>query len=166
MNILYLHGLGGSPNGTKSKYCQNTYNAHSPSLGASWVEMGIDPEGMVEKSYQRALDALKWHGSRLIIGSSLGGGLAHLLIQRGEFTGGVIFLSSAYARMGLDPYLGGKVDMISLHSPQDTMVPFADSVELSEVNPDKSQLWVCNGDHQLHCITSNGLLDRAVSYFM
>lgn len=166
MNILYLHGLGGSPEGTKSKYCQNTYNAYSPSLGASWEEMAIDPKGVVEKSYQRALEALKWHKSDLIIGSSLGGGLTHLLIQRGEFTGNVIFLSSAYARMGLDPYLEERVRMISLHSPQDAMVPFADSVELSKVNPNHSQLWVCKGDHQLHNIISNGLLDRAVSYFM
>ena len=117
MKVLFLHGLEGTPNGTKVRHLREAgFEVIAPKLPkASW-----------EESKARALAALKEHDIGLIVGSSRGGALACDLdtdIRK-------VLIAPAWNRFGIKPNVD--TSTIVLHCKDDDVVDYNDSVRLKE----------------------------------
>ena len=75
MNILYLHGLEGGPDGTKGTWCQETWGAIAPKMPAkrdpnTILDINhITKPSCFEQCYDIARTAVEIHQPALIIGS-------------------------------------------------------------------------------------------------
>jgi predicted esterase YcpF (UPF0227 family) len=115
LKVLFLHGLEGTPNGTKVQYLKNAgIDLVAPKLPkSSWID-----------SRNQALEALENHDVDLIIGSSRGGALACELdtnIRK-------VLIAPAWRRFNVSPVIDAST--IILHCEEDDLVDYSDSVEL------------------------------------
>jgi predicted esterase YcpF (UPF0227 family) len=115
LKVLFLHGLEGTPNGTKVQYLKNAgIDVIAPKL----------PKSSWDESLDRALDALKNHDIGLIVGSSRGGALACDL----DTDVRKVLIAPAWRRFNVSPNVDAST--IILHCAEDDMVDYSDSVEL------------------------------------
>ena len=159
--IMYLHGLEGDANGTKGLYCQTQYGAVSPQMPATLKALLQNKSLCISDCYEVALKAVLEHKPDIIIGSSFGGGITMLLMQRGHHKGDAILLAPAGVKYGLSPQLPQESKVILIHDPEDDIVPYSDSLKILSANA-HCQLWKADSGHKLHDITTNGQLNRAV----
>mgnify|MGYP003966958701 CR=1 FL=1 len=115
MKILFLHGLEGTPNGSKVRYLKDAgFNVIAPKLPkASW-----------EESKARAEAVLKEHDIGLIIGSSRGGALACDL----DTDVRKVLIAPAWNRFCVKPNVD--TSTIILHCEADDLVDYRDSEKL------------------------------------
>ena len=154
---MYLHGLEGSPKGTKGAWMVREYDAHAPEMPA---KLG-NPKAF-EESYQIAVQAVQNLHPNLIVGSSFGGAILLRLIHEGVWRGPSVFLAQAGVKYGLDARLPSGISAILIHAVDDKLVPYSDSQKIVEASEDGVELWPTGGDHKLHHITIDGTLQRAV----
>ena len=119
----------------------------------------------VKECYQIAKKAVLSHKPDLIIGSSFGGGITMALMQSNIHKGKAILLAPAGVKYGLPTLIPQGNQVVIIHDPTDDIVPFADSVRISEDNQLEGcdvQLIKTDGGHRLINLTTDGLLDRVV----
>lgn len=123
MNILFLHGLEGTPNGSKVKFLRAMgHNVVAPSL----------PKECLFESRKIAQVAFDCDDFDIIVGSSRGGAIAAGLEGYPETPR--ILIAPAYRAFGIDPVMLKdndtcyKVDI--LHCPEDDLVPIDFSKDL------------------------------------
>ena len=117
MKVLFLHGLEGTPNGTKVR--------HLKSAGIDIIAPKL-PKSSWDESRKLALDVLKNHDIGLIVGSSRGGALACELdtdIRK-------VLIAPAWRRFLGDTVPNIDASTIILHCVEDDLVDYDDSVEL------------------------------------
>ena len=154
---LYLHGLEGSPKGTKGAWMTARFGAVAPEMPA---------RAGVENAFARCVDvarmAVEKHAPSLIVGSSYGGAVLMQLIVDGVWKGPSIFLAQAAVKLGVGDRLPPGIPAIFIHAPGDAVVPYEDSVTVVTNSDEQAVLWTVEGDHRLHFITEDGTLENAI----
>ena len=147
--VLFLHGLEGSPTGTKARrLIEAGFDVMAPAL----------PRDDWDAALQRALEAFFRHQPAVVVGSSRGGALALALRPEGAR---VVLLCPAWRKFA--PAATALVGTRILHAPADEIVPFEDSVSLVEASRLPSEALVVTGvDHRLGDEASLALLVASV----
>jgi len=118
MKALYLHGLGSGPDGFKPTFLRrNGLDVTAPAL----------PDDDFARSVEIAQVAFDAGDFDVVIGSSRGGAVAVAIDLRGT---PCVLIAPAWRRLEVTPRVGLRT--IVLHSPQDDVIPPADSRELIE----------------------------------
>lgn len=134
MKVLFLHGMESTPGGKKPSYfLQHGHAVSNPALPADDFEESV-------RIGQQAYDQER---PDLVVGSSRGGAVA-MNLSLGQTP--MLLLCPAWKRWG--KAVAVKAGTLVLHSPQDQIVPFADSRELVEASPG-SRLVEIGSDHRL-----------------
>lgn len=180
-DILFLHGLEGSPQGHKGTWLREHYGAHAPALdtraardavarfaleGTRWRWRPEDVELALRSPMLQALEALARQPRRLIIGSSFGGALLVELIHQGHWRGPTILLAAAAAKMHRRRALPLGLPAVLIHGRQDQVVPIADSRNLAADSGAGVALWEVDGDHGLGSILTDGTLAKAIALLL
>ena len=154
---MYLHGLEGSPKGTKGAWMTARFGAEAPEMPA---RAGV--ENAFSRCVEVARKAVEEHEPSLIVGSSYGGAVLMQLILDGVWNGPSVFLAQAGVKLGVGDRLPPGTPAIFIHAPGDDVVPYVDSVTVVDNSDDHAVLWSVDGDHRLHSITEDGTLEKAV----
>jgi hypothetical protein len=108
VKIMFLHGLEGSPTGSKAVHLKKEWGAICPQMrtlgliekrtkcSGNWSLLSRDElDDGLKDPYQDALDALRWADPDIVVGSSMGGAILFKLIQEGKFKGPAVFCAPA-----------------------------------------------------------------------
>ena len=120
--LLFLHGLESQPGGTKARYLERLgYSVFNPAL----------PRESFEDSVRIAQAIVDKEQPDCIIGSSRGGAVAMGL---GQSPGSLVLIAPAWRRyFGQTPKKLIQPSVV-LHSPNDRIIPYEESVELATVH--------------------------------
>src|SRR5437899_328929 len=119
MQILFLHGLEGSPRGRKATALRDAgHDVVAPTL----------PKDDLGQAVRLARDSLEACRPAVIVGSSRGGAVAMKLAASAP----LVLLAPAWRRFGAEPIV--RRDTRILHGVKDDVVPLADSLELEARN--------------------------------
>ena len=150
IRVHFIHGLEGSPSGSKARLLARHFEAVTPAMDTS------DFEGCVA---QHA--ALLAGGSRpeVLAGSSFGGAVAVALLQRGHWSGPTLLLAQAALFYGLRAELPSGVPVRIVHGRGDDVVPPEHSRRLAAAgDPEHVRLIEVDDDHSLHASVEDGSL--------
>lgn len=150
-SILFLHGLNGSPDGTKARLLREAgFEVIAPVLSKD------DFDGDV-RAAQQAFDK---HRPEVVLGSSRGGAVA-LNIDCGRAP--LVLVAPAWKHWGAAN--STKSETVVLHSAADEIIPLADSRELLENSRlDESHLIVVGESHPLNDEAALTTLRRTVEH--
>ena len=175
-HVMYLHGLEGSPDGTKGRWTRRFFGAAAPYMPASRE----NKEESFKNSYAVAKEAIEAHQPDVIVGSSFGGGVLMKLLQNGDWSGNAVMLAPAGVMYGVGDTIPEGSHVIIIHAPSDDVVPYSDSELIVRNSGGRAELWAaesihlencdpslgldnpCDGNHRLHAIIENGMLSRAI----
>ena len=116
MQILFLHGWQSIPGGVKPSYLiEHGHNVINPKL----------PDDDFEQAVQIAQQEFDEHQPEVVVGSSRGGAVA-MNIGSGDAT--LVLLCPAWKKFGTAETV--RPSTVILHSKNDEVIPFADSMEL------------------------------------
>ena len=105
--VLFIHGLEGSPTGTKAQHLRERWGAYTPQipsdklkhLRATWQDWisipPVDLKDAVQSSFDHVFMAIRDFRPDIVIGSSMGGALAFKALLDGVWNGPTIFLAPA-----------------------------------------------------------------------
>ncbi len=169
MKILFLHGLEGSPRGSKAQWLRDAgHHVMAPELDTSAVCAHLAGE-----TASAALPCEAWGsplgsarqglaGVDVVVGSSFGGGLALLLAQQGLWRGPLVLLAPAGRKLfGIDSVEVSRLAI--LHGRRDDVVPLADSLALAEHACAEVTLRVVDDDHRLAASVAAGVLGELLA---
>ena len=179
IKILFLHGLEGSPTGSKAKYLQTRWGALCPQLRAEQLiqlkEEHLDRWNTIDQAkidaaleipYRDALDAVRYAKPDMIVGSSMGAAILFKLIMEDQFSG-----ISMFCAPGIDMLLSqdtiDKADKSMLQNSvwllgeADTVVSNRDNIALAK-SVKGSIIISPEDDHRLNKALSSGILESAV----
>lgn len=140
--ILFLHGLEGSPSGRKAVWLRQHYDAVSPPLDTSAFERAV-ADGAA---------ALEQHRPTLVIGSSYGGAVLLELVCSGRWAGPSIFLAQAGKKLLPYDRLPPGHRAVFIHGRQDDLIPWEESAELVEASGSSARLVLVDDEHRLNSV--------------
>ena len=150
IRVHFIHGLEGSPRGSKARLLARHFDAVTPGMDTS------DFEGCVA---QHAALLAEGDGPDVLAGSSFGGAVAVALLQRCDWSGPTLLLAQAALLYGLPPELPPGVPVWIAHGTRDDVVPPEHSRRLAAAgNPAHVRLIEVDDDHSLHASVANGSL--------
>jgi len=134
MKVLFCHGKEGTPNGTKATMVKEAFkNTNVPKLTNSFETADfLDDLTKVERLAKRA---------DVLVGSSRGGAL----VAQARMKTRKVLIAPAWKKFQVVPYLNK--DDIILHSKNDDLVPYEDSIKL--VDMFGCTLIECGHDHRM-----------------
>ena len=153
LRVQFVHGLEGSPRGTKARRLAASFEASTPAMDTRDFEACV------------ALQARHLERFRpdVLVGSSFGGAVAVALLQRGRWRGPTLLLAQAARRQGLPDRLPEGVRVWLVHAIGDDVVPVEDSRVLARSGtPGLVRLIEVDDDHPLHAAVARGDLERWV----
>ena len=149
--VHFIHGLEGSPSGSKAKLLARHFDAVTPTMDTS------DFEGCVAQ--HAALLAEDGGVPDVLAGSSFGGAVAVALLQRGLWSGPTLLLAQAALLYGLPAELPRGVPVSIVHGSGDDVVPPENSRRLAAAgDPADVRLIEVDDDHSLHASVADGTL--------
>ena len=150
IRVHFIHGLEGSPNGSKARLLARHFDAVTPAMDTS------DFEGCVA---QHAALLGNGEGPDVLAGSSFGGAVAVALLQRGHWSGPTLLLAQAGLLYGLPAELPPGVPVWIAHGTGDDLVPPEHSRRLAAAgDPAHVRLIEVDDDHSLHASAEDGSL--------
>ena len=173
--ILFLHGLEGSPYGTKATWLSETYDAHAVDLdtsvaraqairsGEDWDYTHPEIDAAFSTPVQRAREAIS-DGTALVIGSSFGGAVLLHLMADGHWKGPAIFIAGAGIKLTRHRTLPAGSRALLIHGRADEVVPIEHSRTLSQTGGDQVEFWETDDSHWMQSLISSGMLRRAVEW--
>lgn len=148
--VHFIHGLEGSPSGSKARLLARHFEAVTPAMDTS------DFEGCVA---QHAELLSKDGGPDVLAGSSFGGAVAVALLQRGHWAGPTLLLAQAALLYELPVALPPGVPIWIVHGSRDDVVPPEHSRRLAASgDPAYVRLIEVDEDHSLGASTEDGSL--------
>ena len=134
MRILFLHGLESQAGGAKPEHLKAAgYDVVEPSLaGTSFEESKIIAQAYVDK-----------YRPEVIVGSSRGGALAMSVDPAGAR---LVLVAPAWNIYGSPT--GIRADSTIIHSESDRIIPFEESMQLSEMTG--AELITAGNDHRMN----------------
>ena len=175
INVLFLHGLEGSPDGAKSLHLKKTWNASVPMLrtdallllraknpGKSWQEISqSDLDTALKPVYNDVCNAVTYANPDVIIGSSMGGALLAKLIIENVWEGPSIFLAPAVTPLLGDVDLPELKNSVWILGELDSVVSNTPNIRLCSRS--RGNLMISKNDsHRLQIALESGLIDNAV----
>lgn len=149
LRVQLIHGLEGSPQGSKARLLARHFDALTPAMDTS------DRAACVEVQ-RRAIEA--FHPD-VLVGSSFGGAVAVDLLRAGHWSGPTLLLAQAAVHYDPDASLPEGVRVWIVHGLRDTLVDPEDSRKLARTgSPDLVRLIEVDDDHPLQETTSSGRL--------
>lgn len=149
LRVLFIHGLEGSPQGTKARTLAASFDTETPAMDTS------DFEACVALQAER----VRRFEPDVVVGSSFGGAVAVALLQREQWRGPTLLLAQAALRQGLRARLPAGVPIWLVHASADEVVPIADSRALARRGtPGLVELIEVDDDHALSGYTRSGRL--------
>ena len=180
LKILFLHGLEGSPAGSKAEHLKERWSALCPGirtqnmiklkeeLSGKWSNGSQDMiDDAIQESYRDALDAVKYANPDIIIGSSLGAALLFKLYTNDHFSGPGVLLAPAVPHLISPSKIAeGTSRLKDAHTTWilgelDTIVSNRRNAEIAK-SVGGSLLYSPEDTHRLHKALSSGLIDAAV----
>ena len=147
IRVHFIHGLEGSPSGSKARLLARHFEAVTPAMDTS------DFEGCA------ALLAAGGPAPDVLAGSSFGGAVAVALLQRGHWSGPTLLLAPAALLYGLPAELPPGVPVWIAHGSGDDLVPPEHSRRLAAAgDPAHVRLIEVDDDHSLHASVEDGSL--------
>lgn len=147
--VHFIHGLEGSPSGSKARLLARHFDATTPAMDTS------DFEGCVAQH----AELLGAGGPDVLAGSSFGGAVAVALLQRGHWAGPTLLLAQAALFYGLPAALPAGAPIWIVHGTRDDVVPPEHSRRLAAAgDPAHVRLIEVDDDHSLHASTEDGSL--------
>ena len=144
MKVLLLHGKESQPGGTKAKAIKDAgHELINPDLRTGWDE-----------AVQTAQDAIDFHSPDIVVGSSRGGAIAVNVDTNGVPR---VLIAPAWNMFGSSNTVPSNTTI--LHSENDDIVPFEDSVDLA--NRTGAKLVSVGKDHRM---SDSEALAAMVSY--
>ncbi len=171
--VLFLHGLEGSPQGDKPTRLRSLAGVEvtAPALPTGPLQVfrqanprASIPPDLVQPSLRLARDALGACRPDVVVGSSFGGGVALFLAFTRAWSGPLVLLAPAGAKVlapGGLPARDGRV--LVVHGRRDEVVPLDDSLALARESACEVAVWLVDDEHRLNTSVASGLLERALT---
>lgn len=167
--IVFLHGLEGSPNGTKPGWLRTAGHAvtapllETRALVAAFMAGAPPTPDLWAEALETASRTVTDARPDVVVGSSFGGGLALELMHRGLWRGPAVLLAPAGRKLfGRSALPAGHAPVAILHGRRDDVIPVADSVSLAADSTGEVTLTLVDDDHRLHIAVQAGWLGRLV----
>lgn len=182
--VVYLHGLESSPQGTKGTWLHENLGGMGVDLDTSVAcrvlsdaraaERPLNHESEMDLAFAVPMERararlLQQPAPQLIIGSSFGGAVLLRLMAEGSWQGPALFLACAGVALTEHNELPEGSRALLIHCPEDDVVPFAHSellarsggplVHLMEVSEAEQP-------HRLPTILDNGVLASAICWLL
>lgn len=140
LRVQLIHGLEGSPSGAKARYLARHFELVAPAMDTG------DFAGAVA-TQAAALGAQR---PDVLVGSSFGGAVALVLLQRGLWRGPTLLLAPAGGHFALEPRLPDGVPVTIVHGTRDEICPIEWSRALGRSgSPGLVELVEVDDEHRL-----------------
>ncbi|MEC7985357.1 MAG: hypothetical protein VX278_09350 [Myxococcota bacterium] len=167
MTVLYLHGLEGSPQGTKGAWVSQHYLKNTPSGPQMSAHIQLDDhthdvvqmkpkiKELIPLCAQEARSAIMKRNPKVIIASSFGAAvLLHLMQDSRIRIPSVLIAQGAVFLDVADRFPNGSRAIV-IHGTADKIIPYRQSVTLCQNSQSSVECWpIEGGDHRLHCLTT------------
>jgi predicted esterase len=168
--VVFFHGLEGSPQGHKARWLRERWSASVPVFDnreviALFGRGRVTPDALqaaLQGPLRTAYEAITPQ-TRVVVGSSFGGLLAVLLMQQGVWSGPAVLLAPAVHRTG-DMSLPQGVPIVVVHGRHDDIVPASAGQRLAASGGPTTMYWELDDGHALGSIRSSGVLDAALRW--
>ena len=180
VKILFLHGLEGNPEGSKSMHLKEKWCASSAPIRTQTVVEARDQcsgnwgnldqktiDGALKTPFKDALDAVNYFNPDIIVGSSLGAALLYKLYANKNFSGAGVFLAPAIPHLLSTEEISAGAERIKNSSTvwvlgeADTIVSNSDNARIAKL-VQGNLIYSPEDSHRLHKALSSGLIDAAV----
>lgn len=149
LRVQFIHGLEGSPQGSKARLFAEHFTAQTPAMDTSDFDACVDLQARVAESFR----------PDVLVGSSFGGAVAVALLQQGRWRGPTLLLAQAALHYGLPAELPEGVPVWLVHGRRDSLVPIEESRTLAAAgDPAWVRLIEADDDHPLSGLTGRGEL--------
>lgn len=153
LRVQYIHGLGGSPEGVKASYLAEHFITLAPEMDTSNFEGAVRAQG----------EALIGFRPDVLVGSSFGGAIALVLLQRSVFRGPTLLLAPAITAYDIEPRIPDNVFVHIVHGTQDDVVNIEDSRALSQTGSNGMvTLFEVEDTHRLPSLVESDRLGRLI----
>lgn len=148
LSVHFIHGLEGSPQGSKARLLAQHFDCETPAMDTSDFPACVELHA--RRLAERAPDVL--------VGSSFGGAVAVALLQGGRWRGPTLLLAPAALARGLRRELPADSPIWIVHGRRDAVVPIEDSRELARAGGARVRLLEVDDDHALPASVADGRL--------
>lgn len=149
LRVQFVHGLEGSPRGSKAIYLAKHFDCITPAMDTSDFEASVEAQARTLQA--RPVDVL--------VGSSFGGAVVLELLRRGAWSGPTVLLAPAYRVFGNVRQVPEGVPVTIVHGTRDAVVPIEHSRELARTgSPELVRLLEFDDDHRLRSLVRSGEL--------
>jgi alpha/beta superfamily hydrolase len=153
LRVQFIHGLEGSPQGSKAQFLAEHFDAITPAMDTG------DFAGCVTL-HARIIDEFR---PEVLVGSSFGGAVAVALLQSGEWRGPTVLLAPAPGHFGVEESLPPGAQVIIAHGTRDDVVDIEGSRRLARSSSAEwAELLEVDDDHRLQTLVDSGRLAELV----
>ncbi len=151
--VHFIHGLEGSPHGSKAVFLAEHFDTETPVMDTS------DFAACVAAQRQ----AIERRVPEVVVGSSFGGAVAVRLLQVGAWRGPTVLLAQAAVHFGVEERLPDDVPVIVVHGTEDDVVDIEGSRRLARTGtPGRVRLVEVPDGHRLESLVASGRLAELV----
>ncbi len=149
LRVQFIHGLEGSPQGSKARYLAEHFEAITPAMDTSSFKGCIATQA----------EAIEEFKPDVLVASSFGGAVAVALLDQGLWKGPTLLLAQAALMFPTSGKLPADVTVWLVHGVGDLVVDVEDSQRLAATgSPDRVRLIEVDDDHRLSKSVEAGLL--------
>lgn len=154
IRVQFIHGLEGSPQGTKAQLFARHFDARTPAMDTSDFSACVALHEQVLREFQ----------PHVLVGSSFGGAVAVALLHRQAWRGPTLLLAPAVFHYPVPRALPEGVRVWIVHGRQDNVVPIEESRMLAATgSPGLVRLIEVEDDHSLSNTVARSELVRLVA---
>jgi predicted esterase len=147
--VQFVHGLEGSPQGTKARLFATHFEARTPAMDTSDFEACVRVQAESLAAFQ----------PDVLVGSSFGCAVVVALLERGHWRGPTLLLAQAAVHYDPAARLPEGVPVWLVHGLRDELVPVEESRALARTgSPGLVRLLEVDDDHPLSATVESGRL--------
>ena len=149
LRVLLIHGLEGSPQGSKAVFLSKRFDTLTPHMDTSSFEGSVETQ----------TKALAEFRPDVLVGSSFGGAVAVKLLQQGVWKGPTLLLAQAARHFDVEERLPEGVPVLVVHGTKDDVVDIDGSRRLANTgSPERVRLVEVDDGHRLQSLIDDGRL--------
>ena len=146
IRVQFVHGLEGSPQGSKARLFAEHFDACTPAMDTSDFESCVAVHAAMLRSFR----------PDVLVGSSFGGSVAAELLRRGDWRGPTLLLAQAALHYDPAARLPEGVRVWLVHGLRDDLVPPEQSRELARTgSAELVKLIEVDDDHPLRALVES-----------